>query len=223
MNISKYIDHTLLKCPSTKKDIENICKEAIQCNFAAVCINPLYVQYASSMLKDKNVKVATVVGFPLGATTTDAKVYETAKALKNGADEIDMVMSVGAFKDGDQKYVEKEIALIVKEARSRIVKVIIETCYLTPQEILVASKIVVNSGAHFVKTSTGFGTRGASLEDIKIIKDAIGDKAKIKASGGIKTYEQAMAMIEAGASRIGTSSGVEIVIAPAKQNDQLCT
>lgn len=211
MDLASYIDHTILKADATLKDIEKVCEEALAHNFAAVCVNPCFVGHAAGLLKGSNAGLATVVGFPLGASTIAIKVRETEDAIKNGATEIDMVMAVGFFKSGNYKRVEEEIREVVRMAAGKPVKVIIETCYLTPDEITKAATICADSGAAYVKTSTGFGSRGASVEDVKIIKAAVGTRCKIKASGGIKTKEQALAMIEAGASRIGTSSGVAIV------------
>jgi len=213
MNLAQYIDHTILKAEATPKDIEKVCGEAREHSFAAVCVNPCYVTFAASQLKGTQVGLATVVGFPLGASTIAVKVRETEDAIKNGATEIDMVMSIGFFKGGNLRHVEDEIREVVRIAAPRPVKVIIETCYLTPEEITKASSIVMSAGAAFVKTSTGFGSRGASLEDMRLIKAAVGNRCKIKASGGIRTRSEAEAMIEAGASRIGTSSGVAIISA----------
>lgn len=211
MNLASYIDHTVLKAETTSKDVEKLCREAIKNKFAAVCVNPRFVAVAAEILKGSSAGLATVVSFPLGASTTAVKMAETMDAINNGATEIDMVMAVGLMKEGNFKAVSDDIRGVVSAANGKPVKVIIETCYLTPDEIARASVIAADAGAHFVKTSTGFGSRGASVEDVKIIKKAVGDRAKIKASGGIKTREQALAMIEAGASRIGTSSGVAIV------------
>lgn len=211
MDLASYIDHTILKAEATVKDVETVCQEALAHNFAAVCVNPCFVGHAAGLLKGGKVGLATVVGFPLGASTIAIKVRETEDAIKNGATEIDMVMAVGFFKSGNFKRVEEDIREVVRAAAGKPVKVIIETCYLTPDEITKAATICADAGAAYVKTSTGFGSRGASVEDVKIIKAAVGNRCKIKASGGIKTKEQALAMIEAGASRIGTSSGVAIV------------
>jgi deoxyribose-phosphate aldolase len=211
MNLASYIDHTILKADATQKDVERVCAEALEHSFAAVCVNPCYAAHAASLLKGGTVGLATVVGFPLGASTIAVKVRETEDAIRNGATEIDMVMAIGYFKGGNFKRVEEDIREVVRAASTKPVKVIIETCYLAPDEITRASLIAADSGAAFVKTSTGFGTRGAAVEDVKLIKAAVGNRCKIKASGGIKTKEQALAMIEAGASRIGTSSGVAIV------------
>ncbi len=210
MDLASYIDHTILKADAALSDIEKVCDEAARHKFAAVCVNPCFVAQAASRLKGSGVGLATVVGFPLGATTIAVKVRETEEAIKNGATEIDMVMAIGFFKSGNYKRVEDDIREVVRVAAGKPVKVIIETCYLTPEEITKASLIAADAGATYVKTSTGFGSRGATVEDVKIIRAAVGNRCKIKASGGIKTKEQALAMIEAGASRIGTSSGIAI-------------
>ncbi len=210
MNIAAMIDHTLLKPEATESDIERLCREAAAHSFAAVCVNPIYVGIAAKALESTQVMVATVVGFPLGATTTEIKVAEAARALADGASEIDMVMSIGLFKGGDLKATGADVAAVVKESAGKAVKVILETSLLTADEISAASLLAVDNGAAFVKTSTGFGSRGASLEDIRIMKGAIEGRCRIKASGGIRTREQAIAMIEAGASRLGTSAGVVI-------------
>jgi len=211
MNLASYIDHTLLKADAALKDIDKLCSEAMEYHFAAVCMNPCFVSHATGILKNSGVGLATVVGFPLGASTIAIKVREAEDAIKNGATEIDMVMAIGLFKSGNFKRVEEDIREVVRISAGKPVKVIIETCYLTPEEITKASVICADAGAAYVKTSTGFGSRGASVDDVKLIKAAVGNRCKIKASGGIKTKEQALQMIEAGAVRIGTSSGVAIV------------
>lgn len=211
MQLNQFIDHTLLKPTATPKDIESLCKEAIAHQFIAVCIPPSYLKNAKSVLKDSNVKLATVIGFPLGAMTTEAKVFEAKDALANGADEIDMVINIGMLKSGEAKYIEKEIAEIKKAIGSKILKVIIETCYLTNAEKEAACKAALNANADFVKTSTGFGTAGATFEDVKLMKKIAGDKMQIKASGGIKDRETAIKYIELGVSRLGTSSGIKLV------------
>lgn len=211
MQLNQFIDHTLLKPTATPKDIENLCKEAIAHQFIAVCIPPSYLKNAKSILKDSNVKLATVIGFPLGAMTTEAKVFEAKDALANGADEIDMVINIGMLKGGEGNYVENEIAEIKKAIGSKILKVIIETCYLTNAEKEAACKAALNANADFVKTSTGFGTAGATFEDVKLMKKIAGDKMQIKASGGIKDRETAIKYIELGVSRLGTSSGIKLV------------
>ena len=211
MSLSKYIDHTLLKSEAIQSSIIKLCAEAKEYNFAAVCVNPVFVPVSKDCLKGSDVKVATVIGFPLGANTSYTKVKEAEKALSDGADELDMVMSVGLFKAGDIECVESDMKAVINLAVNHPVKVIIETCFLTAEEITMASKLAAGCGAAYVKTSTGFGPRGASLEDIKLIFNAIGKDCKIKASGGIKDAKFAKELIDAGASRIGTSSGVRIV------------
>ncbi|MPW39715.1 deoxyribose-phosphate aldolase [Thermococcus sp. 101 C5] len=213
MDIAKYIDHTNLKPYATKEDIIKLCEEAKKYGFYAVCVNPYRVKLAKEQLEGTGIKVASVIGFPLGATPTEVKVFEAKKALEDGADELDMVINIGALKDKDYEYVKNDIAEVVKVAHEKgaVVKVIIETCYLTDEEKEIACKLAMEAGADFVKTSTGFGTGGATVEDVRLMRRIVGDKLGVKAAGGIRTYEQAMAMIEAGANRIGTSSGVKIV------------
>ena len=213
MNIAKYIDHTNLKAYASEEDIIKLCDEARRYNFYAVCVNPYRVKLAKEQLQGTNIKVATVIGFPLGATPTEVKVFEAKKALEDGADEVDMVLNIGALKDKAYKYVRNDIAEVVRIAHEKgaIVKVIIETCYLSEEEKEIACKLAVEAGADFVKTSTGFGTGGATIEDVKLMRKVVGDKLGVKAAGGIRTYEEALAMINAGANRIGTSSGVKII------------
>ena len=211
MDIASYIDHTALKPEVTPGDIERLCREAMENSFAAVCVNPLYVTAAAGWLKGSKVGLATVVGFPLGASTTSIKAREAWEAIQQGATEIDMVMSVGLFKAGDLKSVERDVAEVVRVADDKLVKVILETGLLSRDEIIMASSLSAAAGAAYVKTSTGFGPRGATVDDVQAMREAVGDRCKIKASGGIRTREQALAMIEAGASRIGTSAGVAIV------------
>lgn len=208
---NKYIDHTLLKATATKDEIKTLCDEAIKYNFKSVCVNPTNVKYASELLKDSDVLVCTVIGFPLGANTIETKAFETKNAIVNGAQEIDMVINIGKAKEHDYKYIEDEIKEVVKNANSNTVKVIIETCYLTDEEkeqVCIAS---MNAKANFVKTSTGFGTGGATTHDVELMKKSISNDMKVKASGGVRTLEDAKAMIEAGASRIGASSGTKIM------------
>nr|WP_255702462.1 deoxyribose-phosphate aldolase [Salinimicrobium sediminilitoris] len=211
IEINKYIDHTVLKATATEKDIIELCREAKEYNFFSVCVNSGYVSLAAKQLEGSSIKVCTVVGFPLGAMSTEAKVFETRQALKDGAEEVDMVINIGELKSKNFKKVEEEIAAIKKEAGDKVLKVIIETCYLTRQEIMLASEIAVKAKADFVKTSTGFGDDGARMENIELMKKAVEGKAKIKASGGIKNLDTALSFIEAGVERIGTSSGVSIV------------
>ena len=212
MDINSMIDHTLLKPNSSKDEIEQLCNEAIKYQFAAVCVNPYYVSYCKKLLKNTDVKIATVVGFPLGASTKNTKVFETIDAINKGADEIDMVINIAALKDGAYQVVSDEIKDIVKAAHKKVlVKVIIETCLLNDDEKKKACELALEAGADFVKTSTGFSTGGATVEDVKLMKSVVGDKMQVKASGGIRDLEAAKMMIEAGAIRLGTSSGVKIV------------
>jgi len=212
MNYANYIDHTLLKADATEKDIKKLCKEAKEYEFFSVCVNPGYVKSCKKYLKGTNVKVCTVIGFPLGANNTKVKLFEVKKAIADGVEEIDVVMNIGKFKDKKYTYVGKELAKIVDLCNKKVlVKVIIETCYLTREEILKACQLVYECGVDYVKTSTGYGTNGAQVEDVRAMKEICKDKLKIKASGGIKTLAQVEAFILAGAERIGTSSGVNIV------------
>ena len=210
-DLAKYIDHTLLKPDATRAQIETLCAEAAEHNFATVCVNGSRVELAYSLLEESEVQVATVVGFPLGAMEADVKRYETEAAIDAGAGEIDMVMNVGRFKDGDLDFVDREIRDVVEAADDRVVKVILETCLLTDDEIVQACKLVVQAQAHFVKTSTGFGSAGATLEHVKLMRETVGQFAGVKAAGGIRNAADAHAMIEAGATRLGTSGGVAIV------------
>lgn len=212
MSIASMIDHTLLKPDATKEMIEVLCNEAKENEFAAVCVNPYYVKMAKGLLEGSKVKVATVIGFPLGANTKEVKTFETINAIENGSDEIDMVINVAALKNKEHDVVREDIKAVVNGAGDKaIVKVIIETCLLTDEEKVIACKLSRKAGADFVKTSTGFSTGGATVEDVKLMKETIGDDLQIKASGGIRDYETAKAMVEAGASRIGASASVKIV------------
>ena len=206
MNLAKYIDYTLLKATATPADIEKLCQEARQYGFFSVCVNSSYVPLAAQLLKGTDVKVCTVVGFPLGAMSTQGKLYETSTALAEGADEIDMVINLGLFLSGQIAKVLDEIALLKQETADKVLKVIIETCYLNEDQKRLASQICVDAGADFVKTSTGFGTGGATLADVQLIKEVVGDRAKIKASGGIRNRETALQYIDLGVSRIGASA-----------------
>lgn len=210
-HLSSYIDHTLLKATATKSAIIQLCNEAKQHQFHAVCVNSCYVALAKDQLKNSEVSVCCVIGFPLGAMSTQAKVAETKQALKDGADEIDMVLNIGLLKSKDFDAVWKDIEAVKKCMPHQILKVILETCYLEDLEIIKASELAVQSGADFLKTSTGFGTRGATIQDITLIKSIANGKAKIKASGGIKDYQTALAYINLGVERLGTSSGIAIV------------
>ena len=211
MNYSKFIDHTNLKQDASINDIKTLCEEAIKFDFMSVCINPCFVKYAHDVLLDSEVKVCTVIGFPLGANTTKTKVYETKQALKDGADEIDMVINVSALKDKKYDYVKNEISKIKKVCKSKILKVILETCLLTDEEIVKACELSLEAKADFVKTSTGFSKGGATVEAVALMRKTVGDKCGVKASGGVKTFEDMQKMIDAGASRIGTSSGVKLL------------
>lgn len=207
----KYIDQTLLRPHATIEEMTAFLEEAKIYKFYAVCINPWFTKLAVEVMKGSGVKVGVAIGFPLGATTTMTKVYEADEALENGADELDMVINIGALKSKDYEYVESEIKKIVNLAGRKIVKVILETCYLTDEEKITACKIAEASGASFVKTSTGFGSGGATVEDVKLMRETVGDRLGVKASGGIRTLEDALKMISAGANRIGTSSGKAII------------
>lgn len=211
MNIAQYIDHTLLKAAATPADIETLCKEALQYNFFSVCVNSCYVKEAYKYVQNSNTKVCSVVGFPLGAMSTDAKFFEAKQAVSDGASEIDMVINIGMLKAGEFEYVENEIAVIKEAIGNKALKVIIETCYLTDEEKKKASLLSVNAKADFVKTSTGFGTGGATLDDIAIMKVAVSGAAKLKASGGIRDFDTAKMFIEAGVDRLGTSNGIAII------------
>lgn len=210
---SKLFDHTILKADAVAADVDKICEEAKKYDFASVCINEYYTAYVAGKLKGTDVKVCTVVGFPLGMTSTAVKCFETKTAIEEGAEEIDMVINVGALKDGNDTYVLNDI-LKVKETCGQdiILKVIIETCLLSEEEKRRACELSMKAGADFVKTSTGFSTGGAEAADVKLMKNVVGDKLKVKASGGIRTREKAKAMVEAGADRLGTSATVDIYL-----------
>lgn len=211
MKINKMIDHTILKANVTKAEVERICKEALEYDFASVCVNTCHVEYVAKQLKDSDVKTCVVVGFPLGAMITEAKAFETKVAVEKGADEVDMVINVGAMKDGNIELVEADIRAVVEAAKPALVKVIIETCLLTDDEKIAACEAAVRAGADFVKTSTGFSTGGATVEDIALMRKTVGPDLGVKASGGVRTKEDAEKMIEAGATRIGASASIAIV------------
>lgn len=212
MNIAQYIDHTILKPEVTKKDIKKICDEAKEFNFFSVCVNGSNVRFVSEQLKDTDIKVTVVVGFPLGAMTTETKVFETNDAIENGANEVDMVMNIGALKEGNKDQVLKDIKSVVDIAGDRaIVKVIIETSLLTEEEKVLACQLAKQAGAHFVKTSTGFSTGGAMVEDIQLMRETVGPELGVKASGGVRDLKTAQDMIAAGATRLGASASVDIV------------
>ena len=212
MDINQYIDHTLLKADATEEQVKKLCQEAREYKFASVCVNPCHTELVKEELKGSDVRTCIVVGFPLGANMPEVKAFEAMKAIEKGASEIDMVMNIGALKEGDLSLVRKDIRSLVQTVGEwATVKVIIECCLLTDDEKKKACEIAVESGAHYVKTSTGFSSGGATVEDVRLIKETVGDKAKIKAAGGIRTLSQALAMIEAGADRIGASAGVSIM------------
>ena len=208
---SKYFDHTILKADATEKEIINLCEEAKKYNFASVCVNPCYVKKCVEILKETDVDVCTVVGFPLGSMSTESKLFETEQALKDNADEIDMVINIGKLKDKDYDYVKNEINLLKKACGNKILKVIIETCLLTYEEKIKACELSKEAGADFVKTSTGMSKAGAKKEDIILMKKVVGNDLGVKASGGIKDLNSAKIMIDAGATRIGCSSTVNIM------------
>ncbi len=211
MKINKYIDHTVLKATTTEADIKKLCAEAKEYEFFSVCVNGSYVPLAKKELEGSDVKIAAVIGFPLGAMSKDAKVFETKKCIEDGADEIDMVLNVGFLKDGKFDEVEQEIREIKEAMGTHVLKVIHENCYLTDDEKRKACELSVAAGADFVKTSTGFGTGGSTFEDVALMKEVVGDKAEIKAAGGVRDIETAMKYIEMGVTRLGTSSGVSLV------------
>lgn len=211
MELSKYFDHTILKPSASEDEVRAVCKEALYYNFASVCVNQYRTSLVKSLLEGTDVKVCTVVGFPLGAVCTQVKVFETLEAIKDGADEIDMAINVGALKDKNYKYVRRDIESVKSACKDVTLKVIIETCLLTEEEKKKACELSVEAGADYVKTSTGFSTGGATVDDVALMKYVVGDKAKVKASGGIRNYETAMNMITAGADRLGTSATVSIV------------
>lgn len=209
--MADYIDHTLLKPEASENDIRQLCREAIENGFYSVCINPSYVKLAARELQGADVKICVVVGFPLGVTTMAVKTYEAAEAVENGADEVDMVIHVGQLKSGNEQYVFDDIAGVVRAAKGKIVKVIIETSLLSQEEKKKACLIARKAGAAFVKTSTGFGPGGATVADIELMRETVGGEMGIKASGGVRSAETARDMIRAGANRIGTSSGIAII------------
>jgi deoxyribose-phosphate aldolase len=212
INVAAMIDHTLLKADAKKDQIAKLCQEAKEYQFASVCVNPTWVKYAGELLKDSGVKVCTVIGFPLGATTSATKAFETKNAIENGAEEVDMVINIGALKDGNDQLVEADIRSVVDAAKGKaLTKVIIETSLLTDEEKVRACQIAVKAGTNFVKTSTGFSTGGATIADITLMRKTVGPEIGVKASGGVRNTNDAQAMIKAGATRIGASSGVKIV------------
>ncbi len=211
MQLNRYIDHTMLKANATRADIEKLCQEAKQHEFASVCVNTCFVPLAAELLRGSEVKVCCVVGFPLGAMSTPAKAFEAQWAVEHGAQEVDMVLNVGAMISGEEEIVLRDIEAVVQAAHPKaIVKVILENCLLNDEQKIRACKLCVQAGAEFVKTSTGFSNGGATVEDVALMKRAVDGRAKVKAAGGIRTRQQALAMIEAGADRIGASAGIAI-------------
>lgn len=211
-NIAKMIDHTVLKAVTTKEDVIKICKEAKEYGFFSVCINPTYIELAKSELQGSDVKVCTVIGFPLGANTKETKAFETKDAIAKGADEVDMVINIGALKDKNYDLVYEDIKAVVDASNKQaLVKVIIETCYLTDEEKVKACEIAVKAGTDYVKTSTGFGTGGSTPSDIKLMRETVGENIGVKASGGVRVNSDAVSVIKAGASRIGASASIAIV------------
>ena len=211
MNLNKYIDHTILKPFAQKEQIVNLCNEAKKYDFASVCINSSYIPLSKELLKDTSVKICTVIGFPLGACSTETKAYETKWAYDNGCDEFDMVIHIGALKDKDYDYVRNDIKAVVNAANGKCVKVIIETDLLTEEEKVMAVKLSCEAGASFVKTCTGFTQGIATVDDVKLMKENVTNDVKVKASAGIRTLKDALALIDAGADRLGTSAGIKIM------------
>ncbi|WP_342425266.1 deoxyribose-phosphate aldolase [Paenibacillus sp. FSL L8-0502] len=211
MNIAALIDHTLLRADATKDEITKLTAEAKKYQFASVCVNPAWVAYAAEQLAGTGVAICTVIGFPLGASTSATKAFETKDAISNGATEIDMVINIGALKARDVQLVEQDIRAVVEAAAGTLVKVIIETCLLTDEEKVLACELSVKAGANFVKTSTGFSTGGATVEDVALMRKTVGPEIGVKASGGVRSLEDVQKLVEAGASRIGASSGVKII------------
>ena len=211
MKRSKYIDHTLLKADATEEQIRKLCREAKEYDFASVCVNPSWIETAKEELEGSGVMVCVVVGFPLGAMTTAAKAFEARDAVERGADEVDMVIQIGRLKGGDDAYVTEDIRAVKEAVGDKTLKVIIETCLLSDEEKIRACRDAEAAGADFVKTSTGFSSSGANLPDVRLMKQTVGDRLKVKAAGGVRSREDMDAMIEAGAERIGTSSGVKLI------------
>ena len=211
MKLNKYIDYTLLKADATQDKIETLCKEAKEYDFASVCVNTYWVPFCAKQLEGSDVKVCTVVGFPLGAMSSNAKAFETKDAIEHGASEIDMVLNIGEMKAGHYDVVRDDVKAVVEAAKGHCVKVILETCLLTKEEIVKACELCIEAGATFVKTSTGFSTRGATVEDVKLMKETVKDKCLVKAAGGVRCRADLDNMIEAGADRIGTSAGVALM------------
>lgn len=220
VNIGSMIDHTALKPETTKAQIETLCAEAKEYKFASVCVNPTWIETAAALLKGTDVKVCTVIGFPLGANTVETKAFETKDAIEKGATEVDMVINIGALKDKNDELVERDIRAVVDAAKGKaLTKVIIESCLLTDEEKVRACELSVKAGADFVKTSTGFSTGGATVEDIALMRKTVGPDVGVKASGGVRDRAGALAMVEAGATRIGASAGISIVKGEVSNSD----
>lgn len=219
MLLNKHIDHTKLGANVSKAQIDKLLDEAKTYDFKSVCVNPIWVKYVHQKLKKTTVLTCTVIGFPHGTHEPNVKKYEAEQAVLDGAEELDLVINVAALHQKDYHKISSEIKGVVEAADGRVVKVIIETCYLSDEEIVKVCELAVAAGANFVKTSTGFGTGGATVEHVKLMKETVGDRAEVKASGGVRTYDQAMAMIEAGATRLGTSNGVQIMEKEGPKND----
>ena len=211
MKVNKLIDHTILKAFATEEEVLKLCKEAVEYDFKSVCVNPVNVALAKKALEGSDVLVCTVVGFPLGANTKEIKALETLDAIKNGADEIDMVINIGKAKEHDFEYIEDEIKCVVTASAGKTTKVIIETCYLSDEEKVECCKAAKAAGATFVKTSTGFGTGGATASDIKLMRETVGAEMGVKASGGVRSFDDVKLMVENGATRIGASSGIQLM------------
>ncbi|SER99466.1 deoxyribose-phosphate aldolase [Salipaludibacillus aurantiacus] len=211
-SLASLIDHTLLKPETKEEQIDKLCQEAKDYQFASVCVNPTWVKKSAELLKGTGVDVCTVIGFPLGANTPETKAFETKNAIENGATEVDMVLNIGALRDGNDALVEEDMKAVAEAAKGKaLTKVILETCLLTDDEKVRACEIALKAGIDFVKTSTGFSTGNATVEDVKLMRETVGDKAGVKASGGVRSLEDAQAMTDAGATRIGASAGVKIV------------
>ncbi|QWB95287.1 deoxyribose-phosphate aldolase [Mycoplasmatota bacterium] len=223
MLLNKHIDHTKLGANVLKSQIDQLLDEAKTYDFKSVCVNPIWVKYAKQKLKKTTVLTCTVIGFPHGTHEPNVKKYEAEQAVLDGAEELDVVMNVAAMHQKDYHKIKAEIEGVVEAADGRVVKVILETCYLSDEEIVKACEISVEAGANFVKTSTGFGTNGATVEHVKLMKKTVGERAEVKASGGVRTYDQAMVMINAGATRLGTSNGVQIMERDGKSDDSNST
>lgn len=209
--LASFIDHTILKADATEQQVLDCCRQARENGFASVCINPVHVPMAAAQLAGSGVKVCTVIGFPLGASSSEVKAFEASVAVREGAEEIDMVINIGALKDEKYDFVENDIQSVVKASGKAIVKVIIETCYLTDEEKVKACKLAVKAGAGFVKTSTGFGPAGATVSDVALMRATVGNDIGVKAAGGVRSLKDAVEMLEAGASRLGASSGIKII------------